>query len=102
MRTPVYLPGRHLPAPLRRFFATRHMDPGKEKDGHAIMTGSSEGRSHRGTKINGFGITDFRLPKAGSPTRTVGFGPPPPALLPSASDKKSPDKKAKPGKEQKP
>ncbi|MBC8126816.1 MAG: C40 family peptidase [Gloeobacteraceae cyanobacterium ES-bin-144] len=56
-----------------------HLYLGKEKDGHAIMLGSSEGRRYRGTKINGFGITDFRVPKLGSPTRIVGFGPPPPS-----------------------
>jgi len=58
------------------------MDPGKEKDGHAIM-----GRSCRGTKINGFGITGFPMPRVGSPIRIVGFGPPP-ATLPTPFDKK--------------
>lgn len=54
-----------------------HLYLGREKDGHPIMLGSSEGRSYRGTKIHGFGITDFRVPKAGSATRIVGYGPPP-------------------------
>ena len=76
-----------------------HLYLGREKDGHAIMIGSSEGRSYHGTKLNGFGITDFHVPRAGSPTRIVAFGPPPPAPRPNTSTKKSPDKKAKLGKE---
>jgi peptidoglycan DL-endopeptidase CwlO len=54
-----------------------HLYLGKEADEHAIMIGSSDGRSYRGVKISGFGITDFRVPGAGSPTRIVGFGSPP-------------------------
>jgi hypothetical protein len=78
-----------------------HLYLGTEKDGHAIMIGSSEGRSYRGSKINGFGITDFRVPKAGSPTRIVAFGPPPPVQLPIQPEKQSPDKKTKSDKEKK-
>ncbi len=55
-----------------------HIYLGKEADGHAIMIGSSEGRSYRGTKIHGFGITDYKVPKAGSATRIIAYGPPPP------------------------
>jgi cell wall-associated NlpC family hydrolase len=54
-----------------------HLYLGKEADGHAIMIGSSEGRSYRHHKINGFGITDFHISPAGSPTRIIGYGPPP-------------------------
>ena len=55
-----------------------HMYLGKEADGHAIMIGSSEGRSYRHHKINGFGITDYHVPGADAKTRIIGFGPPPP------------------------
>jgi cell wall-associated NlpC family hydrolase len=63
-----------------------HMYLGKEADGHAVMIGSSDGRSYRGKKLSGFGIVDFRVPKPGSATRIVGFGSPLPALAePSSS-----------------
>jgi hypothetical protein len=59
---------------------------GKEADGHAVMIGSSDGRSYRGKKLSGFGIVDFHVPKPGSATRIVGFGSPLPALAePSSS-----------------
>jgi cell wall-associated NlpC family hydrolase len=54
-----------------------HLYLGKEADGHAIMIGSSEGRSYRHHKINGFGITDFHISPVGAPTRIIGYGPPP-------------------------
>ena len=51
---------------------------GKEKsDGLPVMVGSSDGRSYRGQKRNGYGIVDFHVPKVDSKTRIVGFGPPP-------------------------
>ncbi len=56
-----------------------HMYLGEEKDGHAVMIGSSDGRSYRGKKIRGFGIVDYRVPKDGSSTRIVAFGSPLPA-----------------------
>jgi hypothetical protein len=49
------------------------------------MIGSSEGRSYRHHKINGFGITDFHVSPAGSPTRIIGYGPPPFSLPATAS-----------------
>jgi cell wall-associated NlpC family hydrolase len=61
-----------------------HIYLGKEADGHAIMIGSSEGRSYRGKKLSGFGITDFHVSKAGSPTRIVAYGPPPPVAFPTS------------------
>jgi cell wall-associated NlpC family hydrolase len=61
-----------------------HMYLGKETDGHAIMIGSSEGRSYRHQKINGFGITDFHVPAAGAKTRIIGYGPPPPLAIPTS------------------
>lgn len=56
-----------------------HLYLGREADGHAVMIGSSGGRSYRGRKLSGFGIVDFLVPKAGSPTRIVAFGSPFPA-----------------------
>lgn len=64
-----------------------HLYLGKEADGHAIMIGSSEGRSYRRQKIDGFGITDYRVPARGSKTRIIAYGPPPP--LASASNSPS-------------
>lgn len=55
-----------------------HMYLGKEKsDGRAVMIGSSDGRSYRGTKQSGYGIVDFKVPAPGSKTRIVGYGPVP-------------------------
>jgi peptidoglycan DL-endopeptidase CwlO len=48
----------------------------EEKDHHPIMAGASDGRSYRGVKKNGFGLVDFRIPKADSPKRLIGYGPP--------------------------
>jgi hypothetical protein len=55
-----------------------HLYLGKEADGHAIMIGSSERRSYRHHKIDGFGITDYHVPATGSKTRIIAYGPPPP------------------------
>lgn len=63
-----------------------HMYLGKEADGHAVMIGSSDGRSYRGKKLSGFGIVDFRVPKPGSATRIVGFGSPLPAAAETSAD----------------
>lgn len=50
---------------------------GKEaKDGRRVMIGSSDGRSYRGVKKNGFDIVDFQVPKAESNKRLIGYGPP--------------------------
>jgi cell wall-associated NlpC family hydrolase len=64
--------GPEAPAEVR--VSHVHMYLGKEADGHGIMIGSSEGRSYRGKKVNGFGITDYRVPAAGSTTRVVAYG----------------------------
>lgn len=53
-----------------------HMFLGREKDGHAVMIGSSDGRGYRGKRQSGFGIVDFHVPKEGQPTRIVGYGSP--------------------------
>ncbi|BCX48127.1 hydrolase Nlp/P60 [Haloferula helveola] len=50
---------------------------GREKDGRAVMVGSSDGRSYRGKARCGFGVYDFRLPREGSKARFVGYGKPP-------------------------
>lgn len=51
---------------------------GKEKkDGRAVMINSTDGRSYRGTKANGYGVYDFRVPKAESKSKLVGYGTPP-------------------------
>jgi len=63
-----------------------HLYLGREADGHAVMIGSSDGRSYRGKKLTGFGIVDFRIPKAGSPTRIIAFGTPVPATRPPAAE----------------
>ncbi len=57
-----------------------HVFLGHEKDGHAVMIGSSDGRAYRGKKINGFGIVDFHVSPAGSATRIIGYGSPFPSL----------------------
>ncbi len=73
--------GPDAPAELRVSHVQMYL--GREKDGHAVMIGSSDGRSYRGKKISGFGIVDYRVPKVGSATRIVGFGPPFPAPPPT-------------------
>jgi len=75
-----------------------HLYLGREKDDHAIMIGSSEGRSYRGKKLSGFGITDFLVPKPGSPTRIVGYGPPPPLPPPTNTAIRAPKGKSPPAK----
>lgn len=51
---------------------------GKEsKDGRQVMINATDGRSYRGRKANGFGVYDFRIPREGSRSRFIGFGPPP-------------------------
>jgi cell wall-associated NlpC family hydrolase len=59
-----------------------HMFLGLEKDGHAVMIGSSDGRSYRGKVVHGFGIVDGHVPKVGSATRIVAFGSPFPTPTP--------------------
>ncbi len=49
----------------------------EKSDRRPVMIGASEGRSYRGRKRSGFGIVDFKVPKPGSETRIVGFGPVP-------------------------
>lgn len=51
---------------------------GLEKiDGHAVMINATDGRSYRGTKGNGYGVYDFRMPKTGGRSVFMGYGTPP-------------------------
>jgi hypothetical protein len=50
---------------------------GTEEDGRPVMINSTDGRSYRGTRANGYGVYDFRLPRAEAPVRFIGYGPPP-------------------------
>lgn len=77
-------------APAEIHVSHVHLYLGKEADGHAIMIGSSEGRSYRHHKINGFGITDYHVPAAGSSTRIVAYGPPPPLAIATSPAPTSP------------
>lgn len=56
---------------------------GKAKsDGRQLMIGSSDGRSYRGTRQNGYGVFDFRLPSKRSKSIFVGYGTPPGLVAP--------------------
>lgn len=51
---------------------------GTEKiDGRAVMINSTDGRSYRGQKSNGYGVYDLRVPKPESASKLVGYGTPP-------------------------
>lgn len=47
------------------------------KDDRPVMINSTDGRSYRGVKANGYGVYDFRLPSAGSKISFMGYGTPP-------------------------
>lgn len=49
----------------------------EKKDGLAIMINATDGRSYRGTKANGYGVYDFRLPREGGRSVFMGYGTPP-------------------------
>lgn len=49
----------------------------EKKDGRPVMINSTDGRSYRGQKANGYGVYDFRVPSAKSLSDLVGYGPPP-------------------------
>lgn len=49
----------------------------EKKDGSPVMINATDGRSYRGTKVNGYGLCDFRVPRAESKSRLVGYGTPP-------------------------
>ncbi|WP_367870689.1 C40 family peptidase [Luteolibacter sp. Populi] len=51
---------------------------GHEKStGKPVMAGASDGRTYRDTKRAGYGIFDFKLPRAGSKGVFLGYGLPP-------------------------
>ncbi len=50
---------------------------GHEKNGNAVMINATDGRSYRGTRANGYGVYDFRLPKDGNRAVFMGYGTPP-------------------------
>jgi hypothetical protein len=51
---------------------------GYEKiDNRPVMINSTDGRSYRGIKANGYGVYDFRLPLKGSRISFLGYGSPP-------------------------
>lgn len=47
------------------------------KDGRPLMINSTDGRSYRGQKADGYGLSDFRVPKPESLSKLVSYGPPP-------------------------
>ncbi len=49
----------------------------EKKNGLAVMINSTDGRSYRGTKANGYGVYDFRLPLAAAKVSFMGYGTPP-------------------------
>jgi cell wall-associated NlpC family hydrolase len=51
---------------------------GKEaKDNRPVMINSTDGRSYRGVKANGYGVYDFRLPLKEAKIAFLGYGTPP-------------------------
>lgn len=57
-----------------------------KKDGKRVMIGASEGRRFEGVARNGVSVFDFVLPKPGSSSKFVGYGPVP-GLLPKTEAK---------------
>jgi len=49
----------------------------EKKDGRPVMINATDGRSYRGKKANGYGVYDFRAPKADSLSKFAGYGTPP-------------------------
>ena len=47
------------------------------KDRRPVMINSTDGRSYRGIKANGYGVYDFRLPAEGAKIAFLGYGTPP-------------------------
>lgn len=55
-----------------------------KSDGLRLMVGSSDGRTYRGKKCFGVSVFDFRLPKAGSKSRFIGY-----AMIPGINGHRS-------------
>jgi len=70
--------GTYTPTDGRKVAITHvSMYLGKAKsDGRHLMIGSSNGRSYRGKRQNGYGVFDFRLPSKTSKSTFVGYGTP--------------------------
>ena len=49
----------------------------EKKDGRPVMINSTDGRTYRGQRANGYGVYDFRVPKPESPSKLAGYGTPP-------------------------
>lgn len=49
----------------------------EKRDKRPVMINSTDGRSYRGVKANGYGVYDFRLPSVGSTICFLGYGSPP-------------------------
>ena len=49
----------------------------EKKDGWQVMINATDGRSYRGTRANGYGVYDLRMPRADATSRMVGYGLPP-------------------------
>ncbi len=65
----------------------------EKKDGRPVMMNATSGRSYRGKKGDGFGVYDFRVPRATSKSRILGYGTPPGiAELEAASEATAEDK----------
>jgi cell wall-associated NlpC family hydrolase len=63
--------GREVPVSHVQIFL------GHEKSsGRPVMAGASEGRTYRDTKRAGYGVFDFKLPRAGSKGVFLGYGLP--------------------------
>lgn len=63
--------GREVPVSHVQIFL------GHEKStGEPVMAGASDGRTYKGTKREGYGVFDFRLPRAGSKGVFLGYGLP--------------------------
>jgi hypothetical protein len=72
-------------------------------DGHPVAVGASEGRTYDGERMCGVSVFDFRLPRAGSAARFIGYGrvpgtPPPPAPEKPALPEKPAEAKRPPPK----
>lgn len=58
----------------------------EKSDGWPVIINSTNGRSYRGVKGNGYGVFDFRIPRKGGKSKIVGYGTPP-GLMPDTPAK---------------
>jgi cell wall-associated NlpC family hydrolase len=45
----------------------------RKSDGHPVCAGASDGRTYDGQSMSGVSVFDFRLPRAGSASRFIGY-----------------------------